>query len=132
MRYEFSDDLRTGNTIIDTEHKTLIQAADDAMQDISNGKGKESIQKTTTFLSEYTKTHFAHEEELQEKSKYPDIVAHKVWHKQFVATLSDTAAKISRDGISSLSVIELTRSIGALITHIKTEDKKLANHIAKQ
>jgi len=129
MRYQFTEDLVTGNSIIDSEHKTLIKAADDVMQDISNGKGKDSVQKTVLFLSEYTVTHFKHEEELQEQSQYPDIIAHKAWHKKFISDLKETAEKLLKDGATSLIVIELTRRISFLLNHIRTEDKKLANHI---
>lgn len=129
MRYQFTNDLLTGNSIIDSEHKTLIKAADDAMQSVSAGQGQENLKKNVNFLADYTVTHFKHEEELQTTSKYPDIVAHKAWHKTFVNDLNGIARKIVKDGPSSVMVIELTGKISALINHIKTEDKKLANHI---
>ena len=132
MRYQFTEDLVTGNSLIDSEHRTLIKAADDAMVNISQGKGKESIEKTIKFLADYTKTHFKHEEELQEKSKYPDIVAHKEWHRSFVRELEETAKNITSDGASSVMVIELTRRISALLNHIRTQDKRIALHVAQQ
>lgn len=129
MRYHFTEDLITGNDIIDSEHKTLIKAADDVIQRIATGEGKESVEKTILFLSDYTVTHFAHEEVLQAESKYPDIVAHKEWHKTFVKNLQETASNIIKDGATSLMVIELTKRISVLLNHIRTEDKKIANHI---
>lgn len=129
MRYQFTNDLLTGNNTIDSEHKTLIKAADDAMQSISAGHGQEDLKKNINFLANYTVTHFKHEEELQAQSKYPDIIAHKAWHKSFVSGLTETANKIVKDGSSSIIVIELTKKISALINHIKTEDRKLATHI---
>lgn len=129
MRYQFTDDFITGNQTIDSEHKILIKAADDIMQHIASGQGQDNLKKSITFLTDYTNTHFKHEEVLQEQSKYPRIIEHKAWHKKFVNELGKISEQIIKNGPSSLLVIELTQKISALINHIKTEDKQLANHI---
>lgn len=131
MRYQFTEDLVTGNKLIDDEHKTLIKTADDVMVSITNGQGKEALNKAIKFLSDYTKTHFKHEEQLQEKCQYPEIQAHKAWHRNFEKELQEVAVKISTQGASSVMVIELTRRISALLNHIRTKDKALAEYIAK-
>ena len=61
MIYKWSDDLLTGNTQIDTEHKELIKAINDLLEACSKGKGRAEIEKTVKFLSSYTKTHFTNE-----------------------------------------------------------------------
>ncbi len=129
MRYEFTKDLETGNSTIDGEHKLLIKAVDDVMQNVSAGKGKEQLTSTVDFLNDYTKKHFAHEEELQAQSKFPTMATHKVWHTSFISKLKTVSDKLTKDGENSLIVIELTQVISSLINHIKTEDKKLADFL---
>lgn len=131
MRYQFTEDLVTGNKLIDAEHQTLIKAADDLMVSISGGKGKDAVIKTVKFLSDYTKTHFRHEEELQEKCQLPDMAIHKAWHRSFEKELQEVAAKLADKGPTSLIVIELTRKMSALLNHIRTKDQELAEYIAK-
>lgn len=131
MRYQFTEDLITGNRLIDDEHKKLIKTADDIMVNITKGQGKESLDKAVKFLSDYTKTHFKHEEQLQEQCKFPDIQTHKAWHRNFEKELQLVAEKITKQGTSSVIVIELTRKFSALLNHIRTKDKALAEYIAK-
>ncbi len=129
MRYQFTADLETGNTTIDSEHKQLIEAVDNVMQNISAGKGKEQLNSTVDFLNDYTKKHFSHEEELQAQSKFPTMATHKVWHTSFITKLKTVSEKLKKEGENSLIVIELTQVISSLINHIKTEDKKLADFL---
>lgn len=132
MRFLWSDDLATGNVIIDSEHKTLIKAADDLMVAISSNKTVVDLNKSMQFLANYTKKHFKHEEELQEASKYPGIVNHKIWHRKFVAGVTRLLQKIQAEGPSQLSIIGLHKAVTLLISHIRTEDSKIANHIKNQ
>lgn len=129
MKYQFTKDLETGNTTIDSEHKELINAVNKVMADVSQGKGKDSLKQAVTFLNDYTKKHFRNEEQLQLKSSYPDMPNHKVWHKNFIDKLQSISDKLLQEGASSPLVLQLTNTVSQLITHIKTEDKKLANFL---
>ncbi len=126
MKYQFTSDLLTNNGIIDSEHKSLIEAVNNLSENISKGTGKDNVDKAVTFLLDYTKKHFGHEEELQEKAKYPAMSGHKIWHKSFISELNILSQKIIKSGADSVAVIELSRIASKLINHIKTEDKKLA------
>lgn len=130
MAYNWTNDLLTGNTQIDSEHKELIKAINDLLEACSKGKGRAEIEKTVKFLSSYTKTHFAHEEILQMKSKYPDYANHKKYHQHFIATVDDIQKKLLATGPSIALVGEINIKVANwLITHIKKEDVKVAAHI---
>lgn len=130
MAYNWTNDLLTGNTQIDNEHKELIKAINDLLDACSKGKGRAEVEKTVKFLSSYTKTHFAHEEVLQMKSKYPDYVNHKKYHQHFIATVDDIQKKLLATGPSIALVGEInTKVANWIITHIKKEDVKVAAHI---
>lgn len=130
MAYNWTNDLLTGNTQIDNEHKEIIKAINDLLDACSKGKGRAEVEKTVKFLSSYTKTHFAHEEVLQMKSKYPDYVNHKKYHQHFIATVDDIQKKLLATGPSIALVGEInTKVANWIITHIKKEDVKVAAHI---
>ncbi len=129
MRYEFTEDLFTGNSMIDTEHKKLLKAVDDLMQHISSGHGKDQVDSAVNFLLSYTKEHFKHEEDLQKQNSYPEYEKHLAWHKKYIDTLSGLQQKLVGNGASSLMVVELTGAVSDLVKHIKTFDKKLADYL---
>lgn len=133
MVYKWTDDLLTGSTQIDNEHKELIKAINDLLEACSKGKGRTELEKTVKFLSSYTKTHFAHEEFLQIKSKYPDYNNHKKYHQHFIDTVENINKKLLENGPSIVLVGEINSKVANwIINHIKKEDVKVAAHIRKQ
>ncbi len=129
MGIAWTKDLETGNQQIDGEHKQLIKAADDLIQACGKGKGRDEIAHAVDFLSNYTKTHFAHEELLQVKYKLPEYETHKAWHQAYVKEIEALAAKLKIEGATIAMVSEVNAKVGILLTHIKTMDLKLAKHI---
>lgn len=123
-RYEFTKDLETGNALIDKEHKELIDAVNKLMDACSTGKGLDQVKQTSEFLNDYVDKHFAHEEQLQQKNSYPNITAHKAFHEKYKSTLKELTSGITSDA-SFGELAKLNGHISVLITHIKTEDKRL-------
>jgi len=129
MAFTWTKDLETGNTQIDTEHKELIQAINNLLEACSSGKGRAEISNTMDFLNQYTKTHFAHEQVLQQKYKYPDFDNHKKYHEG----LDDISTRLKANGPTIQLVGEINMQLGSwLINHIKREDVKVAKHIMAQ
>ena len=130
MAFTWSKDLETGNSTIDTQHKTLIEALNNLMTACSQGKAKEQINETMNFLVDYTKKHFADEERLQKSSGYPDYENHKKLHDAFVKTVADISKELNEQGPTIVMVGKVNNAVGNwLVTHIKREDAKVAAHI---
>lgn len=129
MAFKWTSDLATGNAIIDGEHQKLIKAADDLVEACSQGKGRQVIENAVEFLVSYTKTHFTHEEGLQQQYKFPAYQAHRAWHQDYIKKIEDVAAKLKTEGPTIAIVAEVNTRVSELITHIKTMDVKLAQHI---
>lgn len=129
MRYEVTQDLVTGNALIDSEHRQLFAAVNDLMDACAQGQGRAQIQKTVNFLNNYVIKHFQDEERLQTQSKYPGYPAHKTFHDGYRRKLSETANVLLQEGATVRALGELNRVIGVLVSHIRTEDKKLARHV---
>ncbi|MBE6035959.1 MAG: bacteriohemerythrin [Clostridiales bacterium] len=130
MRYDWTSDLETGNNTIDEQHKQLIAAINNLLEACSQGKGRDSLKETTTFLYNYTAKHFADEEKLQLASQYPDYPNHKQYHEGFKKVVREIMDQLEKEGPSLLLVSKVNSSIGGwLINHIKREDVKVAAHI---
>ena len=130
MKYELTKDLETGNVTIDNEHRELLQAVNSLMDACGNGQGRAAIAPTLKFLLEYVEKHFSHEEQLQVKANYPGLTAHRAFHLNYKAQLKEIASQIS-DTPSIADMAKLNTHIAALVTHIRTEDKKLGVFLNK-
>ena len=132
MRYEVTPDLVTGNNLIDSEHRQLFAAVNDLMDACSRGEGRAQIEKTVRFLNDYVAKHFRDEEDLQVRSKYPGYAAHKTFHDGYRRQLNDVAQALLTDGATVKSLGNLNMVVGVLVSHIRTEDKRLAKHVKEQ
>ena len=130
-RYEFTKKLETGNSIIDGEHRELIAAVNKLLEACSKGEGRSSMDETIKFLNNYVHQHFSHEEQLQQSSEYPGIKPHKAFHEQYKKTLQEITSRIAVSGPTIVELGKLNGHIGVLITHITTEDKKLAAFLSQ-
>lgn len=130
MRFGWTRDLETGNPQIDAEHKQLIQAINRLLQACAAGNQGEALQEALSFLLQYTKTHFSHEETLQRQYHYPDYTNHLGYHQAFIPVVEEISARLSAEGPTEQLVRELNQRLGGwLLNHIKTEDAKVAEHI---
>ena len=129
MKYELTQDLITGNALIDSEHRQLFDAINALMDACSLGKGREKIMSTAQFLQGYVNKHFGDEEGLQVKSKYPNYPAHKQFHDGYKRQLDDTVQVLVAEGPTVKALGALNQIVGILVSHIRTEDKRLARHV---
>jgi hemerythrin len=130
MAYTFTKDLETGNSLIDSEHRQLIDAINKLLAACAAGKGRAELANTTKFLNEYTAKHFSDEEKLQLENQYPDYVNHRRYHEEFKKVVAGICAKLDKEGATVTLVGEVNSAIaGWLINHIKREDVKVAAHI---
>ncbi|MFT4005940.1 MAG: hemerythrin family protein [Lacrimispora sp.] len=130
MAYTFTKDLETGNQLIDSEHRQLIEAINNLLAACGAGKGRAELSNTLKFLQDYTAKHFSDEEKLQLQSHYPDYVNHRRYHEDFKKVVAGICAKLDKEGPTVALVGEVNSTIaGWLINHIKKEDVKVAAHL---
>ena len=125
MVYEFTKDLETGNAIIDSEHKQLLSVVNKLMDECGKGHGRAALEPTLKFLLDYVDKHFAHEDQLQRQNGYPNKDNHYKFHESYKAKLREIASKIPAEGPSVGDMAAINMQIGVLVSHIRTEDKKL-------
>ena len=126
----WSDDLLTGNTLVDMQHQKIFERVSDLVRSCEDGSDKEKLQDTLEFLVNHTIRHFTDEEALQLEVGYPDFDNHKKIHDDFKMTVNELMQKFKSGG----SPDELSKDVNRiivkwLVTHISDEDKKLSDYI---
>ena len=129
MKYELTKELETGNAIIDKEHRELLEAVNTLMDACGKGQGRSALEPAVKFLLNYVDQHFAHEEQLQKQSNYPGLAAHRTFHENYKKTLREVAAAIPPAGPTIADLNNINMQVGVLVSHIKTEDKRLGAHL---
>ena len=119
MTYELTQDLMTGNALIDSEHRQLFAAVNNLMTACSQGKGRDQIQQTVTFLSNYVVKHFQDEERLQAQSNYPNYPAHKQFHDGYRRQLAQVSQELLQEGPTVKALGDLNRVVAARFADAK-------------
>ena len=125
----WNDKLSVGIATIDNEHKRLVGMVNDLYDAVMAGKGKDSLGKILDGLIDYTKVHFAHEEQFFAKTGYADAVAHKKEHDALAKQVLDVQAKYKSGAVSTLSLEVLNFLKNWLANHIQVSDKKYGPHL---
>jgi len=128
-KYQFTKDLETGNALIDKEHRKLIDVINELMAACAAGKGKDAVEPAAQFLLNYVDEHFKHEEDLQKWHKYPGYAAHHAFHENYKKKLREVVSKIPAAGPGVADIVAINGQVGVIISHIRMEDKKLADFI---
>lgn len=120
----------TGNTHIDNQHKEIFRLAYQVIDASYTSQG--DIKAAIDFLTNYTATHFEHEEKLMDESAYPVAGIHKKQHSDFVAAVKELAKRVSceTNGAKNRTDIEDV-AINWLVDHVLGSDKVMADHYRK-
>lgn len=118
----------TGIEEIDQQHTQLVKCLDDLQDYIGGPYGFAAAFTALNTLLDYTRFHFAFEEQLLGQWNYPHLDNHIAEHK---AIADDVAALW--DGIEAGREIDekMVQTIrGWILDHIKAEDLQYANFLA--
>lgn len=127
---KWSENLSVGVELIDSEHKTLINAINDLFDACGKGLGRKKVSETLAFLQNYVVTHFSDEEKLQKECGYPDYINHKKLHTEFIANVDKYSKRLETEGTSIALVADFNGFVSNwLIYHISREDKKIGQFI---
>lgn len=89
---EFTPKYATGIPTIDQEHKGLFEIINNAYKLVEESTSRDSYDEIMLLidqLEDYTRVHFAHEEEYMESTNYPHLNTQKRAHGIFLARLED-------------------------------------------
>ncbi len=124
----WSNDLSVNIKEFDDEHKKLIGMINDLHSAMGSGKGKEAIGPVLGKLVDYTKTHFAAEEQILRKYDYPGYVSHKSLHDDLTKQVVDLQNKF-QEGKLLVTVQVMNFLRDWLSNHILNIDKKYGPYL---
>jgi hemerythrin len=116
---KWTSDLDTGISVIDGQHRKIV----DYINMLSTAKesgDKSIVAEVLEQLADYTISHFAFEEGLQEQAGYQYLVAHKRVHAIFIKKVTEYQARMA-NGEDLIDQILATLKRW-LVNHIKNDD----------
>ena len=119
----WSADFSVGIGSIDEEHKKLAGYVNELNDAMAQRKGKDVLEKILGGLVDYTKTHFAREEQLFKAHGYPESMSHKAKHDELTKKVM-AFQKDLHDGKAVMSVEIMAFLKDWLLNHIKVTDMK--------
>ncbi len=126
VAFAWRPDLSVGFDEIDDQHKELFARVNTLLEATSQGKGKEAVGRTISYLGQYVASHFGTEERHMARSQYPEVSSHKAQHVQFTNEFSTIKKKFEAEGPTSQLTILIQRQVcDWLINHIGKTDKAL-------
>ena len=128
MKYEFTDDYLTGIELIDKEHEHLFEIANETYDLLKNEFVTDKYDRRVALLEElkdYTKTHFAHEEEYMKSINYQYIWSEIHQHRTFEKKLDDIDLKKLDDSQQEYILEILDFLTKWLSGHIKGADRRI-------
>jgi hemerythrin len=113
---------------IDAQHQRLFALAADLHLAMLQGKGKDILGQSLASLVDYTRQHFASEEQFMRRHGFPETEAHKKQHDQLTAQVLDFQKKfLSQDASLTVELLMFLKTW--LENHIAGSDQKYAAHI---
>ena len=130
MRIEFDDNLITGNEMIDTQHKELIDRTNQFLAKLEENVGRVDAVKMLDYLDEYIEFHFGEEEKLQEEIGYPGLAEHKAKHEELKATVKELYDMLDEEeGPTEAFVKQVeVNVVNWLVRHIQGFDRSVAEY----
>lgn len=107
---------------MDKEHQRLIDIINNLYAAMRSGRSKEAIGSILDELVEYTKTHFAHEEQLMQQANYSGYADQKKAHEALVSQLNEILVKYRSGTALGQEIMNFLKNW--LINHIQGMDKQ--------
>jgi hemerythrin len=117
----WSEKLNTGITVIDKQHRRIVDLINELHLAHERGSGRDAIGKVIRAMIDYTITHFTFEEELQSEAGYQFSKAHKRVHEMFIKKVLEYEERFKAGEDIALEVSEMLQKW--LVNHIKSDDE---------
>lgn len=133
-KFMWTEQLNIGIEVIDQQHRRIVEYINQLDDARSNNLSREEIRWLINDLVDYTISHFAFEESMQEEAKYPFFKSHKKVHELFAQRVGEFQAKFEQGedvtkGLNSMLVTWL-------FNHIKRDDadyvETVKTHLQRQ
>jgi hemerythrin len=123
--------MKLGIPAIDADHKTLVGLLNTLHYAMIAGDDRAGLGSVLKDLVDYTHGHFAREEALMERGRYPGIEAHRAIHRR-IATAMETYRTTFLDEPETFDMAAFYDFVsGWLLHHVLGEDMKLKPYVSR-
>jgi hemerythrin len=131
MNVTWRDDLTTGNSHIDNQHRQLLQKIADLVNACKERREQHEVTALISYLKQYVQDHFSAEEAWQARHGYNLGSEHARQHDELVRRLAMLEEMSLREGIT-LPVVttSLKLTYEWLTEHILHWDREMATFVA--
>ena len=121
----WEDRYSVGITLIDDQHKQLVQMTNDLYLACfkDSGEAKQHFINVIHNALDYIRIHFSTEEQIMEKIEYPGLAARKKEHEKFVHQIVINA-KNFEEGSHKAPAVLAKYLKDWIVSHIAVEDKQ--------
>ena len=121
-----------GELMIDTEHKHLLDIAQEAFVVVPPSERAKKIKHTVQELYKYTKEHFAHEEQFMLLHAFPKSKQHAIIHDQIIGSLNELLKNLPTMKISEFEREMVNFIDMGLVKHFLSQDMQIHEWIEKR
>ncbi|MFZ1935469.1 MAG: bacteriohemerythrin [Thermoguttaceae bacterium] len=114
-----------GDTVIDEQHKRLLNMVDDLYLASQMNHDAARVQAVVERLVGYTMSHFEHEEQVMWACGYPDFEAHKSLHDEMRRRSLEFQANPAT--LTEKDLLQFVKSWW--VRHIQNQDRKYAPYL---
>ncbi len=125
----WSSELNTGIAVIDRQHQRIVEYINELDDARNSGHKMEDLGKVIDEMVDYTLSHFAFEESLQEEASYPFLKAHKRVHELFTNKVAALQHSFSLGEDVSEELHKML--FNWLYNHIKRDDADYVEYVNK-
>jgi hemerythrin-like metal-binding protein len=120
---KWSPEFSVGVDEIDSDHRKLLDLVNGLYDAVTYGSGRDELGKVLEGLAEYVHYHFAHEEDLFERTNYPGTERHRLQHRALTTTVAEIYEdyKSGSTDILPMQVLEFLKNW--LYEHILGSDR---------
>jgi hemerythrin len=129
---EWTPNYSVGISILDSHHQKLFDIIDELFNLINENAEDKNIIKVLADLLEYTRYHFAEEEEVMEKMRYPALAAHCRLHHDFAQAIEDAYNEAQHSKAIFVALKIANMGLAWLKNHIQTIDHRYYEYMLKK
>jgi hemerythrin len=119
----WSHECTVGVKAMDEQHAVLMDTLNDIRLALVRGQGREQVSEGLNRLIDFTRMHFASEEQLLEKQGFPGVAEHRDAHQKLLGQIEDAALRTQHnDEVHMKSTLLFLRDW--YMSHIEDLDSK--------
>jgi hemerythrin-like metal-binding protein len=127
---EWDERLSVGISAIDDQHRKLIGMINSLHQAQRLGREQDVLEGGLDAVVDYTRRHFAFEEELIASAGYPHLAEHRVLHGNFLAHMEQFRERGRQASRAGLTLESMTFLREWLLDHIEGVDQRYAPYVS--